>query len=79
MTAISAAIQIAASPEQVGAVLAPSIGRGQKGMTCRGRLHPSITPQRWWQAWSDRPPPPQLQALISSGAAGHGLRLYIPN
>jgi hypothetical protein len=42
----------------------------------RAWLHPSITLQRWWQAWSDRPPPPQLQALINSVAAGHGLHLY---
>jgi len=25
------------------------------------------------------PPPPQLQALMNSVAAGHGLHLYIPN
>ena len=32
-----------------------------------------------WAAWSKAPPPPQLQALISSAAAGRGLHLYIPN
>jgi hypothetical protein len=35
--------------------------------------------QRWWQAWSDRPPPPQLQALMNSVAGGCGLHLYLPN
>ena len=35
--------------------------------------------QRWWQAWSKGPPPPQLQALISSVAAACSLHLYIPN
>ena len=44
----------------------------------RAWLHPSITLVRWWQAWSDRPPPPQLQTLINSVAAGHGLHLYSP-
>ena len=38
-----------------------------------------ITLQRWWAAWSKAPPPPPLQALISSVAAGCGLHLYIPN
>jgi hypothetical protein len=45
----------------------------------RAWLSPSIVLQRWWQAWSDRPPPPQLQALMNSVAAGQGLHLYIPN
>ena len=45
----------------------------------RARLYPSITLQRWWQAWSDRPPPPQLRALINSVAASHGLYLYKPD
>jgi hypothetical protein len=35
--------------------------------------------RRWWPAWSKAPSPPQLQALISSVAAGCGLHLYIPN
>jgi hypothetical protein len=38
-----------------------------------------IALRRWWTAWSKAPPPPQLQALISSVAAGCGLHLYIPN
>ena len=45
----------------------------------RAWLSPSIVLQRWWQAWSKAPPPPPLQALISSVAAGYGLHLYIPN
>jgi len=45
----------------------------------RAWLAPWIALQRWWAAWSNAPPPPQLQALISSVAAGCGLHLYIPN
>ena len=45
----------------------------------RAWLAPWITLQRWWTAWSDAPPPPQLQALINSVAAGCGLHLYILN
>jgi hypothetical protein len=42
-------------------------------------LTPWIALQRWWQARSKAPPPPQLQALITSVAAGRGLRLYLPS
>jgi hypothetical protein len=45
----------------------------------RAWLAPWIALQRWWAAWSKAPPPRQLQALISSVAAGFGLHLYIPN
>jgi len=45
----------------------------------RAWLSPWIALQRWWPAWSTAPPPPQLQALINSVAAGCGLHLYIPN
>jgi len=45
----------------------------------RAWLSPWTVLQRWWQAWSKAPPPPQLQALMNSLAAGHGLHLYIPN
>ena len=55
---------------------APSWPRALRAI--RAWLTPSIVLQRWWQAWSDRPPPPQLQALINSVAAGYGLHLYIP-
>ncbi len=40
---------------------------------------PWIALQRSWPAWSTAPPPPQLQALMNSVAAGCGLHLYIPN
>ena len=43
----------------------------------RAWLTPWIALQRWWQAWSKAPPPPQLQALMTSVAAGCGLHLYI--
>jgi hypothetical protein len=45
----------------------------------RAWLSPWTVLERWWTAWSKAPPPPQLQALISSVAAGCGLHLYIPN
>ena len=52
-------------------------GHGRCARSGRGWL-PWTMLQRWWTAWSNAPPPPQLQALISSLAAGHGLHLYIP-
>ena len=55
---------------------APSWPRALRG----ARLaFPWIALRRWWAAWSKAPPPPQLQAMISSVAAGCGLHLYIPN
>jgi hypothetical protein len=69
-------------------------GRGERGATRRltagtvlaagtaggTRLaYPWIALQRWWPSWSTVPPPPPLQATLSSVAAGHGLHLYIPN
>ena len=56
---------------------APSWPRALRAV--RAWLTPWITLQRWWTAWSKAPPPPPLQALISSVAAGCGLHLYIPN
>jgi len=56
---------------------APSWPRALRAI--RAWLSPSIVLQRWWQAWSKAPPPPQLQALIDSVAAGCGLHLYLPN
>jgi hypothetical protein len=35
--------------------------------------------RRWWPAWSNKPPPPSLQALMNSVATGYGLHLYIRN
>ena len=55
-----------------GTVLAAGAARGPR------LAFPWIALQRWWTAWSKAPPPPQLQALINSVAAGCGLHLYIP-
>jgi hypothetical protein len=56
---------------------APSWPRALRAV--RAWLSPWTVLQRWRTAWSKAPPPPQLQALISSVAAGCGLHLYIPN
>ena len=56
---------------------APSWPRALRAI--RAWLSPWIALQRWWPAWSTAPPPPQLQALMNSVAAGCGLHLYIPN
>ena len=45
----------------------------------RAWLTPRITLRRWWTAWSNAPPPAQLQDLMTSLQAGHGLHLYIRN
>ncbi|MCX5247184.1 hypothetical protein OG895_18495 [Streptomyces sp. NBC_00201] len=37
---------------------------------------PAVTLHRWWQAWTDKYPPSEPQALIDAVAAGHGLDLY---
>jgi hypothetical protein len=74
---------------------ATALGRGERGpravlpppapswpralRSIRAWLSASIALQRWWQAWSKAPRPPQLQALINSVAAGQGLHRYIPN
>src|SRR5262245_36154119 len=42
----------------------------------RGWLTPSIVLQRWWRAWSNAPPPPELQALIDAVTTGQTLNLY---
>jgi hypothetical protein len=72
----------------------PAPGRGERGaarrLTTAGTVlaagaardtrlaHPLTALQRWWQAWPDRPPPPQLQALMDSVAAGCGLHPLHP-
>jgi hypothetical protein len=56
---------------------APSWPRALRAI--RAWLSSWIALQRWWPAWSTGPPPPQLQALMNSVAAGRGLHLYIPN
>lgn len=38
--------------------------------------HPAITLHRWCQAWTDKDPPSELQALIDAVTTGHGLDLY---
>jgi hypothetical protein len=64
-------------PRTAGPVPAPSWPRALRAV--RAWLSPCTVLQRWWQAWSKAPPPPQRQALINSVAAGCGLHLYIPN
>ena len=54
---------------------APSWPRALR--TVRAWLSPWIALQRWWPAWSKAPPPPQLQALMNSVAAGRGLHHYL--
>jgi hypothetical protein len=72
----------------------PGPGRGERGphetvpppapswpqalRAVRAWLSPWTVLQRWWTAWSTAPPPPQLQALISSLSAGGGLHLHLP-
>jgi hypothetical protein len=56
---------------------APSWPRALRAV--RAWLTPWIALQRWWPSWSTVPPPPPLQAMLSSVAAGHGVHLYIPN
>src|SRR5439155_17514266 len=55
---------------------APSWPRALRAV--RAWLSPWTVLQRWWTAWSNAPPPPQLQALIDSVTTGHGLNLYLP-
>jgi hypothetical protein len=43
----------------------------------RSWLTPAITLTRWWQAWSKAPPPAELQHLLDTVSAGHGLFLYL--
>jgi len=56
---------------------APSWPRALRAV--RAWLSPWTALRRWWPAWSKAPPPPQLQALMDSVAAGCGLHLYIRN
>ena len=58
----------------VGAILPAGTTRGTRPGSPRGSCCSAGRP-----AWSKAPPPPPLQALISSVAAGCGLHLYIPN
>jgi hypothetical protein len=42
----------------------------------RGRLEPWVTLQRYWRAFSDLPPPKELQKLLNWVFPGRGLYLY---
>ncbi|MET8454463.1 hypothetical protein [Streptomyces sp. NPDC005209] len=42
----------------------------------RSWLTPAVTLNRWWQAWTDKDPPSELQALIDAVITGHGIDLY---
>ena len=54
------------------------VGRRPRALRqVRGRFTPCVTLQLWWRAWSQTPPPAQLQALLEAVAAGQGLYLYI--
>ena len=43
----------------------------------RAWLTPWVMLGRWWHAWSDLPPPPELQALLTSVANGRPLNIYL--
>ena len=78
-------------PQHGSGIPQPQPGRGERGphavpppapswpralRAVRAWLSPWTVLQRWWTAWSKAPPPPQLQALMTSLQAGHGLHLY---
>ncbi|WP_405814084.1 hypothetical protein OG241_05910 [Streptomyces sp. NBC_01390] len=42
----------------------------------RSWLTPATTLSRWWRAWTDKDPLPDLQALIDAVTTGHGIDLY---
>ncbi len=44
----------------------------------RAWLTPWLLLQRWWKAWSDKPPPDELQQLLNALAQGHAINLYLP-
>jgi len=60
-------------------------GAGADGCLCwpktlrrvRAWLDPWLSLGRWWRAWSNTPPPTELQALIDAVAAGRPLDLYV--
>src|SRR5215216_2995491 len=41
-------------------------------------LDPWIMLWRFWRAWSNAPPPPQLRALLDAVGGGHSLDVYVP-
>ncbi len=44
----------------------------------RAWLEPWLMLGRYWRAWSPLPPPPELQALLSSVQRGFPIYLYEP-
>jgi hypothetical protein len=42
----------------------------------RGWLEPWMLLRRWWEAWSDLPPPPALRELLGWLWAGYPLDCY---
>jgi hypothetical protein len=60
-------------------------GAGADGCLCwprtlrrvRAWLDPWLSLGRWWRAWSNTPPPTELQQLIDAVAAGRPLNLYV--
>jgi hypothetical protein len=44
----------------------------------RAWLTPWLLLQRWWQAWTDQPPPAELQQLLNTLEQGHAINLYLP-
>ena len=44
----------------------------------RAWLTPATLLQRYWRAWSNAPPPPQLQDLLTAALAGQAIPVYIP-
>ena len=40
-------------------------------------LAPWLLLQRWWQAWTDKPPPAELQQLLNALEQGHAISLYL--
>ena len=59
-----------------GGKIRPRLTWPQSLRQVRAWLTPWIWLQRWWQAWSPLPPPPELQALIDALAQGHPLAFY---
>ncbi len=43
----------------------------------QGWLAPWVLLWRWWRAWSTRPPPPELRALLDAVGGGRPLYLYL--
>ncbi|MFG3022504.1 hypothetical protein ACGFZQ_28795 [Streptomyces sp. NPDC048254] len=49
-----------------------------KAIRAMARLAAWTTLQRCWRAWTDAPPPAELQALINAVGTGHALDLCSP-